>query len=85
MSLGGVAQEDDHGVWVVEVLHYGGDGVQYRRAGGPQLGVVFQLIQTLALEVREVTLDARVLLEVPTKSAHGYSLKYQQPGYMATA
>ena len=84
MSLGGVVEEYDHGVWVVEVLHHGGDGVQHRRAVSPQLGAVFQLLQTLALEVREIALDARVLLEVPTTGTHGYCLKYLQPEHMGT-
>ena len=85
VSLGGVVQEDDHGVRVVEVLHHGGDGVQHGRAVGPQLGAVLQLIQTLALEVLEVALDARVLLEVPTTGKYGYCLKYLQTVHMGTA
>ena len=65
MSVDGVVEEDDHRVEVIQVLHHGRDGVEHGRAVSPQLRARLQLLETLALEVLEEVLRARVLREVP--------------------
>ena len=67
VAVDGVVEEHDHCVEVVQVLHHGGDGVEHGRAVSPQLGARLQLFQTLALEVLEEVLRARVLREVPVE------------------